>query len=80
MSIPPPLKVNGNSKGDGVAKARLLKKKYGAVLEFPAWWWGGRANQKKYPMGGVVWIFLEPHNTVYTTVNTKVFLDFRKVL
>lgn len=37
MSIPPPSKVNGNSKGDGVAKARLLKENYGAVLEFLVW-------------------------------------------
>ena len=45
----PPQKVNGNSKGEGVAKAQVFKEKYGAKLEFPEGWVGGEGVQPRKP-------------------------------
>ena len=42
ISIPPPQRINENSKGDGVAKKKTnFKEKYGAKLEFLEGWVGG---------------------------------------
>ena len=40
ISISPPWKISGNSKGEGVVSAKVLKERYGAKLEFPEGWWG----------------------------------------
>ena len=39
ISIPPPRKINGNSKGEGVAKVNVFKEMHGAKLEFPEGTW-----------------------------------------
>ena len=55
--IPPPQKVNGNAKGEGVAKENVLKEKYGAKLEFPEGLGGGGGGIKKPPwwVMGIFW-------------------------
>ena len=53
-SIPSPLKVIGNSEGEGVLKVKILETMYAeAKLEFP----GGWGRQNKTPSVGGVWIF-----------------------
>ena len=52
ISIPPPQRVIGNSKGDGVLKAKIFKGKYDLNWKFQR---GGGSNQK--PSMGGVWIF-----------------------
>ena len=48
-------------RGRGVAKAKVLKEKYGVKLEG----WGRGMQTKKPSMGVVVWIYvLEPHNAL----------------
>ena len=63
VSIPPQRKVNGNSKGRGVAKAKFFKEKYGGKLEFPEGYERCKKKKKKtlpsVEVGGKLelWIF-----------------------
>ena len=52
VSMSTPRKVNGDSKGEGVSKAKIFKGKYEAKLEFPEGW-GGRLKLKNPFMGGM---------------------------
>ena len=54
MSITPPERVIGNSKREGVLKAKIFKGKYEPKLEFPEEW--GGSNQKTLH-GGCMDIF-----------------------
>jgi len=54
ISILPPQRVIGNSKEEGVLKAKIFKGKYEPKLEFPEGCWVGRF--KPTSMGGV-WLF-----------------------
>ena len=38
LHVPPPQRINGNSRGWGVAKAEVFKEKYGAKLEILGRW------------------------------------------
>lgn len=58
IPIPPPQKVNVNSKGEGVAKEKAFKERYGANWNFLRSGWS--ANQNTLWEGGGD---LEPHNS-----------------
>ena len=63
--LPPPQKVNENSKRSGVAKAKVFKEKHGAKLGFPECVWGGGGGggvQTKKTFCGGYGYFLEAHN------------------
>ena len=72
------LKIPG---GMGVVKAKCLKEKYEAKLEFPGGWGGGGEGvQKKIPSMGGVWIFsgttqYYQHVLVQHCCNSKTFSD-----
>ena len=80
---PPTWKVNRNSKGKWVAKAKVLKEKYCTLkLNFRR---GVGANQKKPSVGDMerVWIFSEPHIEFWTykiVKNLEVWLGVSRPL
>ena len=68
ISIPPPQRVSGNSKGEGVAKEKVFKERYTyrAKLEFPEGW-GLQTKQRSVARvgGGTVWIFSETTHYIF---------------
>ena len=64
ISIPPPWKINGNSKGEGVAKAIVFKEKYGGYCRV------GGCIPKSLPWEGYEY-FLEPYILIILLVPNK---------
>ena len=62
ITPPHPKRVNGNSKGRGLAKEKVLQEKYGTKLEYPEGCGECKPKQPSVGGGGMCGYFLEPHN------------------